>query len=109
MQVCTVIGPIAIPGIAAVGLFDWALAKRLEAATAEIAVREEIIRRRLHILKAPISRVMMFSQAFGYGLGTSFLLVTTLTVLGFLLSFGLPKVLRDRGEGAYDGECHPVS
>ena len=51
----------------------------------------------------------MFSQAFGYGLGTSFLLVTTLTVLGFLLSFGLPKVLRDRGEGAYDGECHPVS
>jgi MFS family permease len=40
--------------------------------------------------------------------GASFLLVTALTVLGFLLSFGLPNALRNRGEGAYDGG-RPIS
>jgi MFS family permease len=40
--------------------------------------------------------------------GASFLLVTALTVLGFLLSFGLPNALRNRGEAAYDGG-RPVS
>ena len=40
--------------------------------------------------------------------GASFLLVTALTVLGFLLSFGLPNALRNRGETAYDG-ARPIS
>jgi hypothetical protein len=40
--------------------------------------------------------------------GASFLLVTALTVLGFLLSFGLPNELRNRAEAAYDGG-RPIS
>jgi MFS family permease len=41
----------------------------------------------------------------------SFLLVAVLTVLGALLSLGLPNALaiRTRGEATQDVECHPVS
>jgi MFS family permease len=40
--------------------------------------------------------------------GASFLLATVLTILGLLLSFGLPKVLRNHREAATDGHRRPA-